>query len=76
MGKTKKMPKAAVPGAKVRHHRKHLDRLARAPSQPPLVAAPRATVPAVKSKHHSYFEFVENKGHKQKKLEFEVIALV
>lgn len=72
----RKMPKAVTGGPKEKHRRKQQERLdPKTQPRPDNVGAARATVPAVKSKHHSYFEFVENKGHKKKKLEFQVVPL-
>jgi hypothetical protein len=76
MGKgKKKAPKAAPRGPKEKHKRQQQDALdPKAPPPPNLAALGVPKIPAVKSKHHSYFEFVENKGHKKKKLEFQVAA--
>lgn len=78
MGKGKKrVPKAVTGGPKEKHKRKQQDRLdPKAPPPPGLLATARPAAPTVKSKHHSYFEFVENKKHKKKKLEFEVVPWV
>lgn len=73
------MPKAVVGGPKEKHKRQQQqDRLigSKAPLPPELQNKGRATVPTVKSKHHSYFEFVENKGHKKKKLEFQITSQI
>jgi hypothetical protein len=68
-GSKKKPPKAAA-GPKDRH-RRH-PRLLQDPKAPvPANLVARPDVPKASSKHHSYFEFVENEN-KKKKLEFQV----
>ncbi|KND94519.1 hypothetical protein TOPH_00850 [Tolypocladium ophioglossoides CBS 100239] len=72
MGTTKrKLPAAVAGGPQERHKR------AQRPQHGPLAPVPlpgglvaRPALPIPKSKHHSYFEFVENKD-KKKKLNFE-----
>lgn len=73
MGREKKR---SGPGAMTGAHAKerHKKRLrAQTVSNPALLNA-RLEVPNMKSKHHSYYEIVENKD-KKKKLEFEVRPL-
>ncbi|KAK5997804.1 hypothetical protein PT974_00166 [Cladobotryum mycophilum] len=69
MGRPRRnLPSVVASGPKERHkkaQRSQYDR--QAPVPPGFVAKP----PMPKSKHHSYFEFVENKD-KKKKLEFEI----
>lgn len=62
------LPAAVVGGAKERHRRALRSQYdPKAPVPQGLVAKP--AIPKIK--HHSYFEFVENK-EKKKKLEFQV----
>jgi hypothetical protein len=74
MGREKKSGPGPAPGshAKEKHRRagRGLDWSGPAPRG--LIAKPE--LPIIKSKHHSYFEFVENKD-KKKKLEFKVMVL-
>lgn len=69
MGRDKRgLPSAATGGPKERHRRQQRSQY------DPYAPVPEGFVakPAVpKSKHHTYFEFVENKN-KKKKLEFQV----
>ncbi|KAG9256316.1 uncharacterized protein F5Z01DRAFT_649868 [Emericellopsis atlantica] len=71
MGKgSKKKPQKAAAGPKDRH--KRYARLLQDPQAPlPANLVARPDVPKANSKHHSYFEFVENED-KKKKLEFQV----
>lgn len=64
------MQSAASSGPKERHRRTQRSQWdPKAPMPQGFVAKP--TVPKTKSKHHSYFELVENED-KKKKLEFQV----
>lgn len=74
MGRDKKSGPGPLPGghAKERHKRGARDLDWSAPMPAGLKA--RRDVPIVKSKHQSYYEFVENKD-KKKKLEFQVGSL-
>ncbi|KFH44688.1 hypothetical protein ACRE_045580 [Hapsidospora chrysogenum ATCC 11550] len=66
----KKKPQAIVGGPKERHRRIPKSQFdPKAPMPTGFVAKP--ALPQSKSKHHTYFEFVENKN-KKKKLEFQV----
>jgi hypothetical protein len=68
----KKKPQAIVGGPKERHRRIPKSQFdPKAPMPTGFVAKPAH--PQSKSKHHTYFEFVENKN-KKKKLEFQVAA--
>ncbi|CAI6098969.1 unnamed protein product, partial [Clonostachys chloroleuca] len=71
MGREKRnMQSAASSGPKERHRRTQRSQWdPKAPMPQGFVAKP--TVPKTKSKHHSYFELVENED-KKKKLEFQV----
>jgi hypothetical protein len=59
----------APPGAHAKE--RHKKRLRAQTVSNPAVLNARPEVPNLKSKHHSYYEIVENKD-KKKKLEFEV----
>ena len=69
MGRDKRsLPSAVAGGAKERHRRNQRSQFdPHAPVPEGFVAKPAQP----KSKHHTYFEFVENKN-KKKKLEFQV----
>ncbi|WAO83099.1 DUF2293 domain-containing protein [Fusarium falciforme] len=70
MGREKRgLPAAVAGGPKERHRR------AQRSQYDPTAPVPQGFVakPAIpKTKHHSYFEFVENKDKKKKKLEFQI----
>ncbi|RSM05750.1 hypothetical protein CEP52_006060 [Fusarium oligoseptatum] len=70
MGREKRgLPAAVAGGPKERHRR------AQRSQYDPAAPVPQGFVakPAIpKTKHHSYFEFVENKDKKKKKLEFQI----
>lgn len=69
MGREKRSGHGSLPGAHAKErHKKRLR--AQTVSNPPVLNA-RPEVHNLKSKHHSYYEIVENKD-KKKKLEFEV----
>ncbi|KAF4977719.1 hypothetical protein FZEAL_5813 [Fusarium zealandicum] len=71
MGREKKrsLPAAVAGGPKERHKRAQRSQFdPTAPVPPGFVAKPAPP----KTKHHSYFEFVENKDKKKKKLEFQI----
>lgn len=68
----RKLPKGAAGGPKERHKRTQKSQFdPKAPMPVGFVAKP--SIPKSKSKHHIYFEFVEN-DNKKKKLDFQVVA--
>lgn len=71
MGRDKRdLPAALAGGPKERHRKAQRSQYdPKAPVPEGLVAKP--DLPGIKSKHHSYFEFVDNKD-KKKKLELQV----
>uniref|UniRef100_A0A4E9DQQ6 DUF2293 domain-containing protein n=1 Tax=Gibberella zeae TaxID=5518 RepID=A0A4E9DQQ6_GIBZA len=71
MGREKRnLPAAVAGGPKERHRRAQRSQFDHAAPVPPgFVAKP--ALPKT-TKHHSYFEFVENKDKKKKKLEFQI----
>jgi hypothetical protein len=75
MGREKRnMQSNASSGPKERHRRNQRSQWdPKAPMPQGFVAKP--TIPKTKSKHHSYFEFVENED-KKKKLEFQVVIVM
>ncbi|OAA67241.1 hypothetical protein SPI_01817 [Niveomyces insectorum RCEF 264] len=76
MGREKKHAGRVVgPGghAKERHKKTLRSKTWGFPTLPPTVLNARPVVPNLKSKHHSYYELVENKD-KKKKLEFKTIV--
>lgn len=70
--KKKSLPQAMAGGPKERHRR--IPKSQYDPKAPmPIGFVAKPTLPKSTSRHHTYFEFVEN-TNKKKKLEFEVAA--
>lgn len=73
MGKDKKHPPHTVAGGPKERHRR-IPKAQFDPKAPmPTGFEAKPMMPRSKSKHHSYFEFVEN-TEKKKKLEFQVVT--